>query len=78
MGLFSILFLDAIALVAAYFLRRRYPQGAYEDVALLVLIGALMLAMTPRIPGLVLSAVGWGVLAAKTMRFGTVITPSGR
>ena len=74
MGLYAIILLDAVALLAAVILHRRYPQGAYEDVGLLVASGALLLAMTPlamapRVPGLVISALGWSVLAVKAMRF---------
>jgi hypothetical protein len=68
MGPYSILLLDAITLALAMFLHRRHPQAAYEDVGLLVLIGALLLAIDPPTPGLAISAIGWAALALKTSR----------
>jgi hypothetical protein len=68
MGPHSILVLDLITLAVASVLHRRYPQAAYEDVGLLVLIGALMLVFDSTTPGLVISAVGWAALAIKTAR----------
>ena len=65
MGPTSILVIDAVTLAIAAVLHRRYPQAAYEEVGLLVLIGALMLAMGPTTPALVISAVGWAALAIK-------------
>ena len=65
MGPTSILLLDAVTLAIAAVLHRRYPQAAYEEVGLLVLIGALMLAMGPTTPALVISALGWAALAIK-------------
>ena len=64
----TILILDALTLTIAAVLHRRFPMAAYEDVGLLVLIGALMLALGPPTPGLVISAVGWGALLIKTAR----------
>jgi hypothetical protein len=64
----TIIIIDALTLITAAALHRRYPMAAYEDVGLLVLIGALMLALGPPTPGLVISAAGWGALAIKTAR----------
>ena len=64
----TILILDAITLALASLLHRRYPMAAYEDVGLLVLIGALMLAVGPPTPGFVISAVGWTAFAIKVLR----------
>lgn len=68
MGPTSILLLDLVTLALAAVLHRRYPQAAYEDVGLLVLIGGLLLVMSPALPGLVISALGWGALAVKLTR----------
>ena len=68
MGTYSILVLDLITLAVASVLHRRHPQAAYEDVGLLVLIGALMLVFDSTTPGLVISAIGWAALAIKTSR----------
>lgn len=72
MGTYSIIILDAITLAVAAILHRRQPQGAYEDVGLLVLVGALMLLMGPPTPtpALVISAMGWAALAIKVSRHG--------
>jgi hypothetical protein len=70
MGPTSILVLDVLTLAVAAALHRRYPQAAYEDVGVLVLIGALMLAMGPTTPALVISALAWGALAVKVSRSG--------
>ncbi len=68
MGPHSILVLDVITLAIASVLHRRQPQAAYEDVGLLVLIGALMLVFDSTTPGLVISAIAWAALAIKTSR----------
>jgi hypothetical protein len=68
MGPTSILLLDVLTLAVAVVLHRRYPQAAYEDVGVLVLIGALMLALGPTTPALVISAAAWAALAIKVVK----------
>jgi hypothetical protein len=70
MGPTSIVLLDVLTLVAASLLHRRYPQAAFEDIGLLVMIGALMLALGPTTPALMVSALGWAALLIKVSRRG--------